>query len=224
MSEGVPQAVSRQAYPATFSVDYQEKLSRVTTLFRSILIIPITIILGIIASGLESVLIVINDPGEIVSWTTNTGTGILWSLFAATLFMILFRKRYPKWWFDFNVGLHRFAFRVVVYFGVLTDKYPSTEDEQNVHLDVTYPNSQTDLSRGMPLVKWILAIPHYFILAFLWVAVFGVTVVAWIVVIITGRYPRGLFDFVVGVLRWSWRVQAYAFVLATDKYPPFNLN
>ena len=224
MSEGVPQAVSHQAYPATFGVDYQEKLSRVTTLFRSILIIPIAIILGIIASGPQSVLLVINDQGEIVSRTTNTGSGILWSLFAATLFMILFRKRYPKWWFDFNVGLHRFAVRVVVYFGVLTDKYPSTEDDQNVHLDVTYPNAQTDLSRGMPLVKWFLAIPHYFILAFLWVAVFGVTVVAWIIVIITGRYPRGLFNFVVGVLRWSWRVQAYAFVLATDKYPPFSLN
>ena len=121
MSESVPQAVSHQAYPATFSVDYQDKLSRVTTLFRSILIIPIAIILGIVASGPQSVLIVINDQGEIVSGTTNTGTGILWSLFAATLFMILFRKRYPKWWFDFNVGLHRFAVRVVVYFGFLTD-------------------------------------------------------------------------------------------------------
>ena len=149
----------------------------------------------------------INDQGEIVSGTTNTGSGILWSLFAATLFMILFRKRYPKWWFDFNVGLHRFAVRIVVYFGVLTDKYPSTEDDQNVHLDVTYPNAQTDLGRGLPLVKWFLAIRT----TSFWRSYGGGLRCHRRRVDHRhhhGRYPRGLFNFVVGVLHGHG--QAYA--------------
>ncbi len=141
-----------------------------------------------------------------------------------TLLLILFRKKYPKWWFDFYLALSRFATRVIVYVLLLTDKYPSTDEEQNLHLDVPYPDAQSDLKRGMPLVKWFLAIPHYFILFFLFIAAFVVTVIGWFAIVFVGRYPRGLFDFVVGVLRWSWRVQAYAFLLATDKYPPFRLN
>ena len=216
--------MNQTTYPASLELDYQDKLSRVTTIFRLILVIPIAIILGILTSGSESIFTTIDQDGEIVSTTTNAGAGIAGSLFLVTLLLILFRKKYPKWWFDFYLALTRFATRVAVYVLLLTDKYPSTDEEQNLHLDVPYPDAQTDLKRGMPLVKWFLAIPHYFILFFLFIAAFVVTVIGWFAIVIVGRYPRGLFDFVVGVLRWSWRVQAYAFLLATDKYPPFSLR
>ena len=212
------------AYPARLNIDYQEKLSRVTTIFRVILVIPILIILGILTSGSESVIQTVNAAGEVVGDTVSTGAGIVGSLFLVTLLLILFRKRYPKWWFDFALALNRFSLRISAYLALITDRYPSTEDEQNIHLDLDYPNAQTDLKRGMPLVKWFLAIPHYVILFFLWIAVLFVVVISWFAIIITGRYPRGLFDFVVGVMRWTWRVQAYALLLATDKYPPFELR
>ena len=212
------------AYPARLNIDYQEKLSRVTTIFRVILVIPILIILGILTSGSESVIQTVNAAGEVVGDTVSTGAGIVGSLFLVTLLLILFRKRYPKWWFDFALALNRFSLRISAYLALITDRYPSTEDEQNIHLDLDYPNAQTDLKRGMPLVKWFLAIPHYVSLFFLWIAVLFVVVISWFAIIFTGRYPRGLFDFVVGVMRWTWRVQAYALLLATDKYPPFELR
>ena len=211
-------------YPARLTIDYQEKLSRATTIFRVILVIPILIILGILTSGSETVIQTVDEAGEVVVDTVNTGFWIVGSLFLVTLLLNLFRKRYPRWWFDFALALNRFTLRISAYVALLTDKYPSTEDEQNIHLDLDYPNAQTDLKRGMPLVKWFLAIPHYVILFFLWIAVFVVVLIAWFAIIFTGRYPRGLFDFVVGVMRWSWRVQAYAILLATDKYPPFRLD
>ena len=211
-------------YPARLELDYQEKLSRVTTIFRIILVIPILIILGILTSGSDTVIQTVNQAGEVVTETVQTGAGIVGSLFLVTLLLILFRKRYPKWWFDFVLALNRFSLRISAYIALLTDKYPSTEDEQNIHLELDYPNAQTDLKRGMPLVKWFLAIPHYVILFFLWIAVFVVVLIAWFAIIFTGRYPRGLFEYVVGVMRWTWRVQAYAILLATDKYPPFRLS
>ena len=186
--------------------------------------IPILIILGILTSGSESVIQTVNAAGEVVGDTVSTGAGIVGSLFLVTLLLILFRKRYPRWWFDFALALNRFSLRISAYLALITDRYPSTEDEQNIHLDLDYPNAQTDLKRGMPLVKWFLAIPHYVILFFLWIAVLFVVVISWFAIIFTGRYPRGLFDFVVGVMRWTWRVQAYALLLATDKYPPFELR
>jgi hypothetical protein len=211
-------------YPATLQVDYQDRLNRVTTLFRIVLVIPIAIIFGILTSGSDSVVTTIDQAGEVVRTSTSSGFGILGSLFVVTVLLILFRKRYPKWWFDFNLGLHRFAARLAAYLLLITDLYPSTEDEQNIHLDVPYPDAQTELNRGLPLVKWFLAIPHYVVLFFLGIAAVVVTIVAWFAILIVGRYPRGMFDFVVGVMRWSWRVQSYTFVLATDKYPPFSLN
>lgn len=211
-------------YPARLNIDYQEKLSRVTTIFRIILAIPILIILGILTSGSDTVIRTVNESGEVATETVRTGAGIVGSLFLVTLLLILFRKRYPKWWFDFVLALNRFSLRISAYLALITDKYPSTEDEQNVHLELDYPNAQTDLKRGMPLVKWFLAIPHYVILFFLWIAVLVVVFISWFAIIFTGRYPRGLFEFVVGVMRWTWRVQAYAIVLATDKYPPFRLS
>ena len=211
-------------YPATLEIDYQDRLSRVTTIFRLILVIPIAIVLGIITSGGESVVMTVNEAGDVVGDVTTGGLGILGSLFFVTLLLLLFRKKYPKWWFDFNLALHQFAARISAYVFLITDRYPSTDEQQNVHLEVAYPNAQTDLNRGLPLVKWFLAIPHYFILFFLSIASFFVVVIGWFAIIFVGRFPRGMFEFVVGVMRWWWRVQAYAFVLATDKYPPFSLK
>ena len=217
-------APATSGYPATLQIDYQDRLSRVTTIFRLILVIPIAIILGILTSGGGSVVMTVNEAGEVVSDVSSGGLGILGSLFFVTLLLLLFRKKYPKWWFDFNLALHQFAARISAYVLLITDRYPSTDERQNVHLDVPYPNAQTDLNRGLPLVKWFLAIPHYFILFFLSIAAFFVVVIGWFAIIFVGRFPRGMFNFVVGVMRWWWRVQAYAFVLATDKYPPFSLD
>lgn len=215
---------STTTYPATLEIDYQDKLSRVTTFFRIILVIPILIVLGLLTSGAEGLGGTIPMGGETFSTTTNAGLGILGSLFIVTILLMLFRHKYPKWWFDFNVALHRFSWRITSYLLVITDRYPSTDEDQNVHLDVPYPDAKNELNRFLPLVKWLLAIPHYIVLFFLYAAAFIVLIIGWFAVLITGRYPRGLFDFQVGVLRWSWRVQAYAFVLATDKYPPFSLR
>jgi hypothetical protein len=208
------------AYPARLEIDYPERLNRVTTAFRIILIIPIAVVLGILTDN-GSTTWVSND-GE---WVTTTGTSIVGALFMVTLLMILFRQRYPKWWFDFARELSRFSARVTAYFALLTDEYPSTVEEQRVHLEFDYPDDvERDLNRWLPLVKWFLAIPHFIVLFFLWIGAFFVVIVAWFAIVFTGRYPRGLFDFVVGVGRWSLRVYAYAFLLITDRYPPFALD
>jgi len=152
---------------------------------------------------------------------TAAGTGGL--LFLAPLVMILFRRKYPRWWFDWNLELQRFSNRVGAYLILLDDRYPSTDDHQSVHLDYPYPDAGSDLNRWLPLVKWFLAIPHYVVLFFLDIAAVVVVIVAWFAILFTGRYPKGLFDFVLGVARWHNRVVAYAFTLATDRYPPFRL-
>lgn len=206
------------AYPARLQVDHPEQHNRVTTLFRVILVIPIAIVLGVLTDGATKT--VHGQNGDVVSTTTG---GIATGLFIATLLMILFRTRYPRWWFDFAVELARFSARVGAYLGLLTDQYPSTVEEQSVHLDIDYPDAERDLNRWLPLVKWLLAIPHLIILIVLSVAAFVAVVIAWFAILITGRYPRGLFDFVVGVARWWLRVHAYAFLLVTDRYPPFSL-
>jgi hypothetical protein len=203
-------------YPVTFAVDYPERpLNRLTTAFRVFTAIPIAILLATVSGGI--------DWGSGDERTTFASAGGL--LVLGPLLMILFRGRYPRWWFDWNLQLLRFSSRVAAYVGLLDDRYPSTEDEQAVHLDVPWPDvANGDVSRGMPLVKWLLAIPHYIVLAFLWLGVLVAVIVAWFAILFTGRYPRGLFDFVLGVGRWSVRVSAYAFLLATDRYPPFSLS
>jgi hypothetical protein len=206
-------------YPARLEIDEPESLDRVTTAFRIILIIPIAIVLGILSnSGADTVE---TSDGE---WITTGGTSIVGSLFLVTALMILFRQRYPKWWFDFALELSRFSARVTAYFALVTDRYPSTVEEQSVHLDIDYPDVERDLNRWLPLVKWFLAIPHLIVLVLLWFAAFVVVIIAWFAILFTGRYPKGLFDFVVGVGRWSLRVYAYAFLLVTDRYPPFSLS
>jgi hypothetical protein len=206
-------------YAARLSIDYPEQLDRFTTFFRLIFAIPIVIILSLLtATGNDTV---VARTGERL--VVSSG-GIAAGLWVATMLMIVFRVRYPRWWFDFARELARFGTRVGVYLALLTDQYPSTDDEQSVHLEIDYPDVERDLSRWLPLVKWLLAIPHYVVLVVLWVAAIVAIVVAWFAILVTGRYPRSLFDFVVGVGRWTLRVQAYAFLLVTDRYPPFSLS
>jgi hypothetical protein len=217
---------SSAQYPARLDIDYPEKLDRLTTFFRIVWIIPIAIILALISGAGETVTntVFLNEAGEVVRTTRETVGGLASGLAVATALMIIFRQRYPRWWFDFSRELARFEARVGAYAALLTDQYPSTVDEQSVHLEIDYPDVQTDLNRWFPLVKWLLAIPHYLVLILLTIAsLFGV-IVAWFAILVTGQYPRALFDFVVGVGRWWLRVSAYAFLLVTDRYPPFSLQ
>ena len=203
-------------YPVQFSVDYPDRpLDRVSTAFRIFVVIPIAIVLGTVSGGTWDW-----SYGDEAT-TTAAGAGGL--LFAGPLLMILFRQKYPRWWFDWNLELQRFSNRVAAYLALMDDRYPSTTDHQSVHLDYSYPDVARDLNRWLPLVKWFLAIPHYIVLAFLWIGVVVTVIVAWFAILFTGRYPHGIFDFVAGVLRWQNRVMAYAFVLVTDAYPPFRL-
>ena len=205
-------------YPARLEIDYPAQMDRLTTFFRLIWVIPIAIVLGLIANaGGQSH---VEQAGRTVE---TTGGGITAGLFLATVLMLVFRQRYPRWWFDFAVELARFSSRVGAYLFLLTDKYPSTVETQSVHLDVEYPDAGR-LNRWLPLVKWLLAIPHCIVLALLTIVVVLATIVAWFAILFTGTYPRGMFDFVVGVGRWWTRVWAYAFLLVTDVYPPFSLK
>jgi len=212
-------------YAARLEVDYPEKLDRLTTFFRILWIIPIAIILGIISGAGETITntVFLNQAGEVIRKTQETAGGLAMGIPAAVGLMILFVKRYPRWWFDFLCELFRFEARVGAYALLLTDQYPSTVEEQSVHLEIDYPDVKKDLKRGMPLVKWFLAIPHYIVLAVLAVGVFFAVFFAWFAILVTGRYPKSLFNFNVGVYRWGLRVSAYAFLLVTDSYPPFSL-
>jgi hypothetical protein len=202
------------SYPLTFSVDYPDRpLDRLSSFFRFLWIIPIGIIAALLTSGSVSV------EGQSYSWSWAAG-GIL---FVPVLLMLLFRGKYPRWWFDWNLSLSRFLARVGAYALLLRDEYPSTDEEQAVHLNFAYPDASR-LSRGLPIIKWFLAIPHYFVLFFLGIGVCVCVIIAWFAILFTGRYPRSLFDYVVGVYRWSLRVEAYAFLLITDEYPPFSLS
>lgn len=213
-------------YAARLEVDYPEKLDQLSSFFRVIWIIPIAIIIGLIAGAGETVnnTVVVDQVGRVIRTGRETTGGILSGLFCATLLMILFRQRYPRWWFDFSRELTRFGYRVAAYAALLTDQYPSTVEEQSVHLEIDYPDVKNDLDRVMPLFKWLLAIPHYIVLAFLIVGVVFAVLIAWFAILFTGQYPQGLFNYVVGVGRWGLRVNAYAFLLVTDRYPPFSLQ
>ena len=202
-------------YPVQFSVDYPDRpLSRLSTAFRIFLVIPIAIVLSSVSGYL-----VYSAPTHAYGVTyipALTGGVLFW----APLLMILFRRKYPRWWFDWNLELQRLTNRVTVYLSLMDDRYPATDDHQSVHLDYSYPEQ---LNRWLPLIKWLLAIPHYIVLFFLDLASFFVVIAAWFAILFTGRYPRGMFGFVEGVIRWNVRVTAYTLTLVTDRYPPFRL-
>jgi Domain of unknown function (DUF4389) len=208
--------MQQPTYPVQFSVDYPDRsLNRLTTAFRIFVAIPILIVLGSVSGGTWQ-------------WSSARGTTVVAAgagglLFLGPLLMILFRQKYPRWWFDWNLELQRFTNRVLVYLLLMDDRYPATDQPQAVHLDYVEPDGGRALNRWLPLVKWFLAIPHYIVLFFLWIALLVVVIIAWFAILFTGRYPRGMFDFVQGVIRWGARVVAYAFVLVTDRYPPFAL-
>jgi hypothetical protein len=208
-------------YPVRLAIDYPDRdLDRLTTALRIFAIIPIAIVLASIG-GFSSGGDYDYDGGTTTATIVVGGTGLL---FLPPLLMLLFRQKYPRWWFDWNRELLRFTNRVGVYLALMNDRYPSTDEEQSVHLDFEYPDAQQGLNRWLPLVKWFLAIPHYIVLAFLYLGVLFVVIAAWFAIVFTGRYPRALFDYVEGVIRWHNRVTAYAFILVTDRYPPFRLR
>jgi hypothetical protein len=207
-----------EEHPVRLSVEYPDRsLNRLTTALRVFTLIPIAIVLASIGgyTGQGGY-----DGGDARTIVIG-GTGLL---FLPPLLMILFREKYPRWWFDWNLELLRFTNRVGTYFALMSDRYPSTDDHQWVRLDFPYPDAKRDLNRWLPLVKWLLAIPHYIVLAFLYLATIIVVIVAWFAILFTGRYPRGIFDFVEGVIRWHNRVVGYALILVTDRYPPFTLS
>jgi hypothetical protein len=207
-----PGTQMNEPYPVEFSVEYPDRdLNRLTTGFRILWAIPILIVAATLSGG----------PG-LHAGTIAVGMGGV--LFLPTLLMIVFRQKYPRWWYDWNLEFIRFSNRVGVYLALMDDRYPSTDERQSVTLDFPYPDAARDLNRWLPLVKWFLAIPHYIVLILLWIASVFVVIFAWFAILFTKRYPRGSFEFVEGVIRWENRVVGYAFTLVTDKYPPFRLS
>lgn len=189
-------AIEQEQYPIRLSVDYPEQSDKASTLFRIFLIIPVLVVQSAMSAMLT----------------------------LPPLLMILFREKYPRWWFDWNLELLRFSARIVAYLSLLTDEYPSTDEEQSIHLDMDYPNAEVELNRWLPLVKWLLAIPHFIVLFVLGIVAVFAVIFAWFAILFTGRYPRGLFDYVVGVARWGYRVDGYAVLMVTDRYPPIDFS
>jgi hypothetical protein len=202
-------------YPVQFDVDFPARpLDRLTTAFRIFVAIPILVVLGTLSGE------TLHASNQTTTYMLASGGGLL---FLPLVLMILFRQKYPRWWFDWNLNLLRFSNRVTAYLVLLDDRYPSTDEEQAVHLNFAYPDAR-QMNRWLPLIKWLLAVPHYVVLFFLTIGAVVAVIVAWFAILFTGRYPRNLFDFVVGVLRWGNRVTGYAFALVTDQYPPFRLS
>jgi hypothetical protein len=203
-------------YPVSFAVEYPDRdLDRVSTGLRIFAAIPIALILYFLQDR------AFETHGWGYASFAFAGAGLV---AIPTALMILFRSKYPRWWFDWNIELLRFTNRVGVYLALMDDRYPSTDEKQSVVLEMPFPNVADDLERGLAIVKWLMAIPHYIVLFFLWIGVFFAVIGAWFAILFTGRYPRSIFDFVEGVFRWHNRVVGYAFALVTDRYPPFRLG
>ena len=218
-------------YPVQYNVEYKDGTrNRLTTLFRPIMAIPIAIVAGFIGGSIflfgenNTTLLSASEAGVSIEPVNGILFGYAGGITIGILLLILFRKKYPRWVFNFLLEVSRLSARVGAYLTLLVDEYPSTDEEQSVHLNIEYPDAEANLNRFLPLVKWLLAIPHYIVLAVLGIAALIVTIIAWFAIIITGKYPEVLFNFVVGVSRWGLRVAAYAFLLTTDRYPPFSLN
>ncbi len=201
-------------YPVNLEIDYPESLSRWKTFFRPFLALPVLILLSIVA-GISDY----ENYDDKVKYVSTFGL-----LYIATGLMILFRQKYPRWWFDWNYNLTKFGIRVMAYCALLTDKYPSTDEDQSVHVEMPYPDAKSELNRWLPLIKWFLVLPHYFILSILILTGFFVTLFVWFVILFTGKYPRGIFNFITGIMRWALRADSYAILLITDKYPPFTVK
>ena len=205
---------SSTEYPVQFRVEYPDgPRDRGSVLVRIVLAIPILILAGLLSGNFP-----LDDADMTRAQASLAGAG----LSIATALMILFRQKYPRWWFDFMLALSRFSARIGAYMLLLRDDYPSTDERQAVHLDIAYPDV-TQLNRVLPLFKWLLAIPHYIVLSLLSVAAVLIAVVSWIAILVTGEQPKWAFEFLEGLMRWGWRVTAYAFLLTTDRYPPFSL-
>jgi Domain of unknown function (DUF4389) len=205
-------------HPVRFAVEYPDRpLDRLTSALRIFTVIPIAIVLASIGGYT-------GGGGYEGGDAPTIAIGGIGLLFLPPLLIILFREKYPRWWFDWNLELLRFSNRVCTYFALMSDRYPSTDEPQWVRLEFPYPDAKRDLNRWLPLVKWLLAIPHYIVLFFLYLAAIVLVVGAWFAILFTGRYPRGIFGFVEGVIRWHNRVVGYAFILVTDRYPPFSMT
>ena len=195
-------------------------------LVRLVLAIPILIVASLLTGHSEP-----SQYDTFRKWDfaggSNAATGAAGvgaGLAIATALMILFRQKYPRWWFNWNLELARFSARVGAYLLLLRDEYPSTDEQQAVTLDIAYPDVPAELNRILPLFKWLLAIPHYIVLSVLGMVVLPVSILGWIAILVTGSQPRWIFQLMEGFMRWWLRVGAYAFLLTTDRYPPFRFG
>jgi hypothetical protein len=185
-------------YPVRYDVEYPEELSRWLIFVKWLLAIPHFMIV----------------------WALSIAAGVMGFI---AFFAILLTKRYPRDLFDFVVNFNRWSLNVDAYTMLLRDEYPPFSWEPGryaVTYEVDYPEQ---LNRWLPLIKWLLAIPHIIVLLFLFIGAFVAWVIAWFAILFTKQFPHGLFDFVVGVTRWQYRVDAYTGLLR-DEYPPFSLR
>ena len=213
---GSKTALGEGSYPVQFSVEYPKSRNRLTVLLRLILAVPIIAFMDLLSGDLS----ILDESGD--SWDALLPYAAMFWI--APLLMIVFRHKYPLWCFHTFLELYRFSARVFVYLLLLRDEYPSLDEQQAVSLQIEFPDAKGQLNRFLPIIKWLLVIPHLIVLTILWIAALIVTIIAWFAILIVGWYPRGLFTFVEGTFRWSYRVYCYAFMLTTDRYPPVRFG
>jgi hypothetical protein len=190
-------STAESTYPLVFDVEYPEKLSRWLIFVKGLLAVPHWIILYALLAVAQVI--------TVIAW-----------------FAILFTGRYPKGMFVFVVGIYRWYYNVIAYAALLRDDYPPfslSAGQYPLTFDVEYPER---LSRLLIFFKWLLIIPHLIVLVLLGIVYWITLVIAWFAILFTGRYPRGLFNYAVGLLRWGARINAY-YMLMRDDYPPFSL-